>query len=158
MKKYKVLGILVLVLLLCVITGCSTDDDDDKPASMTFVDDITNICKELIVYDNFNFKVTFITPSAMEYAMTIRAGDTVSGKITDTGGASWNSNLSGAATQMSSSNTMIDAAVGSMDDVAITISYVKADGAITGITLTFLGSGVPEQAQLLMGGTYDRKK
>jgi hypothetical protein len=123
---------------------------------MTFVDDLDNPTKEFILDVDFKFKVTFISPSPTEQTMSIKAGDEVSGRITETDGAAWNSTLTGMATKMTSTNSIINISVKSIDMV-IELTYTEKDGVIDTVTVNFPGTGLPQQAQALMGRTYIRK-
>ncbi|MDR2576359.1 MAG: hypothetical protein LBC52_07965 [Treponema sp.] len=145
------------ILLLCVLTGCPTDDGGKTPASMTFVDNINNPAKEFIIDENLGFKVTFIKPDSMEQAMSIQPSEVISGKITEAD-AAWNTNLTGTATQMISTNEMINSVVTSLPPIAISLAYKKSGDAITEVTVAFpKDDSLSQQAQLLMGKTYFKK-
>ncbi|MDR0474088.1 MAG: hypothetical protein LBH43_10510 [Treponema sp.] len=152
MKRVGLFGITALAVLLCVLTGCP---EEKIPESMTFVDDLKNPAKQFTIDEDLNFNVKFIIPSAAEKAMTIEAGDEVSGKITETDTA-WNSNLTGLASQMSSTNDMINGAVAVLP-ITISLTYTKAEGEITAVIVAFPGEdAIVQQAQKIMGATYLR--
>jgi len=151
MKKFNLFTITALVLLLSILAGCGDDDD----ASMTFVDKLESPGKEFTIDSKLNFKVTFVNPTSTEQAMTIRKGDEISGKITEAS-AAWNKNLTGVAAQMTSTNMMINGAIGSLE-VPISLTYSKTGNEITSVTVTFSGSGIAEIAGGFMGATYYRK-
>jgi hypothetical protein len=158
MKKFSILGIMALVaLLLCVLSGCPAEDEEKTPASMIFVDDLDNPAKQFTIDENFNFKVTFINPNAMEAAMQLNPGEVISGKIKEAD-AAWNSDLTGLATSMSSTNSTINPVVGDIGPIAVSFVYTKEGSAITGVTLAFLGEDAMSlMAQMLMGATYLKK-
>jgi hypothetical protein len=153
MKKIRLFGLMALAVLLCVLTGCP---EEKTPESMTFVDDLKNPAKQFTIDEDFIFNVKFIIPSETEKVLTIEAGDEVSGKITETNTA-WNSNLTGVASQMSSTNDTINGAVAVLP-ITISLTYTKAEGEITAVTVAFPGEdAIIQQAQRLMGATYHRK-
>jgi hypothetical protein len=124
---------------------------------MTFVDNIGNPAKEFTVDANFGFRVRFITPNALESSLQVRAGDVISGRVTETEpGTIWNEDLTGVAAQMTASNPVIDGAMPTIQ-VVISLAYTKAEGVITEVTVALEGAGVAAIAQTLMGGTYIRK-
>jgi hypothetical protein len=143
------------ILLLCVLTGCPTDDGGKTPASMTFVDNLDNPAKEFTIDENLDFKVTFINPGETETGLTIRQGDIISGKITQTETA-WNNDLTGVAEQMTATNPTF---AGAMPAIKVTISltYTKVEGEITDVTVELQGEGVAAIANTLMGGIYYKK-
>jgi hypothetical protein len=143
------------ILLLCVLTGCPTDDGGKTPASMTFVDNINDPAKEFIIDENLDFKVTFINPGPTETGLTIQKGDIISGKITQTDTA-WNNDLTGVAEQMTTKNPVIAGAMPEIK-VAISLAYTKVEGEITGVTVELQGDGVAAIANTLMGGIYYKK-
>jgi hypothetical protein len=149
------------ILLLCVLTGCPTDDGGKgggkTPASMTFVDNLDNPAKEFTIDENLGFKVTFINPGPTETGLTIQQGDSISGKITQTDTA-WNNDLTGVAEQMTAKNPTF---AGAMPGIKVTISltYTKVEDVITDVTLVFQGDDtIGLIAGQLMGGTYYLKK
>jgi hypothetical protein len=164
MKKFSMLSITALaVLFVCVLTGCSSDDDGgetpnggETPSSMTFVDNPDAPAKEFTIYSDFNFKVTFIKPNAIEDGLGIVHGEVISGKITDAD-AAWNSSLTGSAAQMSSTNATINSAVKPLN-VAVSLTYTENAGAITAVELKFTGTtSLSATAEMLMGATYYKK-
>ena len=153
----KKIGMTVLVvLLLCVLTGCAAENSEETPESMTFADNSANSAKEFTIDSNFNFKVTFIFPDDIELIMQINPGDVISGKITGATGA-WNSDLTGVATQMSSTSSFINAGVKDLP-VEISLTYIKSGDAISAVTVAFPEeSFIGQTAQQLMGKTYVKK-
>ena len=159
MKKIKILlTIFIALLSLCVLIGCP-NGDDIIPDNMVFTDnpdDPDDPVKEFTIDSNFGFVVRFIRPSEMEMGYTLQAGDTVRGKITETD-TKWNTDFLGQAVDMTSSNELIDGALGALPPIAISLKYIKADNVINAVTLEFPGGGIALQAQTLMGATYYRK-
>jgi hypothetical protein len=151
MKKLKLLTIAVLVFLLAALTGCS---NDVETLSMTFVDILNSPAKEFTIDSNFAFKVTFISPNAVEQAYTIQEGDIITGKITEAD-AAWNNNLTGVAAKMTSTNTTLNSIVPVLE-IAISLTYTKSGEEITAVTVNFPDNGFT-QAETMMGGTYLRK-
>jgi hypothetical protein len=127
---------------------------------MTFANDPANPAKEFTIDSDFNFKVTFVNPDETATALQIQQGDIITGTITETDDAAWNSNLSGVASQMASTNDTINPALSTGLQVLITLEYTKnAEGEITAVKVNFPGSGgVSPTARLLMAGTYYIKK
>lgn len=153
MKKIVITAL--AVLLLCVLAGCPAEDEGKTPASMTFVDNLDTPNKEFTIDENLNFKVKFINPSLIELNLLIRQGDIISGKITEAD-AAWDNNLTGEAEQMAATNPTF-ADVMPTIKVAISLTYTKAEGVISDVTVELQGDGVAVIAQTLMGGTYYRK-
>jgi len=158
----KKIGLTALIaLLLCVLAGCPNDDGGKNggktPASMTFVDNPDNPAREFTIDENLNFKVNFIQPEGMALAYGLEKGDVISGKITDTGGAAWNSDLTGVAEQMTATNPTF---AGAMPGIKVTISltYTKVEDVITAVNMELKGEDVAAIADMLMGGTYYIKK
>jgi len=151
MNKLRILSMTAIaILLVYVMAGC-TVDAEKTPSSMTFMDE--DGTKEFTIDSNYNFKVTFINPTDVEQLIQIKEGTVVKGKITDAKTA-WDSDLTGTATKMSSTNGLIDSIVGTID-MEISLDYtINEEGAITAVTPEFTGNEYASQAQLLMGKTY----
>lgn len=157
MKKITICGIaLFLMLLSFILIGCPTEDEDSPSVvGITFVDNLTNPAKELVINNNLSFSVKFIEPNALEAGFNVGPGDVISGKIIEAT-AAWNRDLTGVATQMSSTNSTFASVLPAID-VVISLDYTEVNGEITAIELALEGTGVAAIANTLMGGTYVRK-
>jgi uncharacterized lipoprotein YehR (DUF1307 family) len=154
MKKFLMTAL--AMLMLCMLTGCPDEAKDDKPESMTFVDNLANPAKEFTINSKLNFEVKFIIPNAMETGMGIIADEVISGKIKKAT-AAWNKDLTGDAVDMSSTNSTINTAVGGLE-FEISLDYTEIAGEITSVTLDFPGSaGLVSVAKSLMAKTYIKK-
>jgi len=161
MKKMLSIAVfLSMALCLCFITACTTEEE--KPASMVFVDDLANPTKQYTFNDKFEFTIKYlvINPGTFEAEIAkFKVGDTISGKIlnTDPPKTKWNNDFVGVAGKMTSSNSGINGALMGLT-VKMTQTYEKTGGTISEVTLLLEGEGVAEAAQELMGGTYQRPK
>ena len=151
----KIVMTALAMLMLCMLAGCP-EAKDDKPTSMTFVDNLAAPAKEFTIDSKFNFQVTFITPNAIEAGMMLQPGDVIKGKIQKPD-AAWDKNLTGEAAKMSSTNTLIHPVVETLE-VPLSLDYTETAGAISAVKLKFIGFATTiVQAQNLMGGDYYRK-
>jgi len=152
MKKLGLFGIIAFAaLFVCVMAGCSKDDET---VYLTYVDNLASPTKEFIISSEYNFQVTFNTPSALEAGYGIKAGDVVSGTITGTT-TPWYQSLSGTASNMTSTNDMIKGQVADLK-IAISLDYSSDNETVT---VAFPGTdAMSYMSQSLMGKTYYLKK
>ena len=170
MKKIRYFGIIIVVLISTILTGCS--DDSGTRDSMTFVDDLVNPGREFIIYDNLGFTVQifeayFLGKSDTEMTNLAAAGIVpglrVWGSIYDTNDTWTSSAIAGTARNMGANNsivTMMFSIPEMASGIGIILSYTKdSDDYITGVKVEFT-TGDPTivgVADNLMGATYTRK-
>ncbi|MCL2211484.1 MAG: hypothetical protein FWB95_06150 [Treponema sp.] len=158
MKRFMFFAITIFIILPLVFTGCK-DEPEVELESMTFVDDPLGATKEFIIYENLEFKVTFVASSEfLETFPFMEIGDYVTGKVTGTTQTWKDDVIEGIASQMTSNNeelAMILNELGSMD---FKIEYIKQSGNIVALKVAFPGEGELDQiSDLLMGGDYYKK-
>jgi len=154
MKKGLIYLLVVFVLLSFVLTACK--EKNEELESMTFVDDNIHPTKEFIIYENLEFKVTFVADSEfLQEFPFMEVGDWVTGIVRGTSSKWKDDVIEGKAEDMVSNNeelSMILTDLGSMD---FKIEYTKQSGNIVALTVAFPGEGQLDQiSDLLMGGMY----
>ena len=147
-----IIATMVLVLAL-FMGGCSTDSSS-PPASMKFGD----ASKEFSINENFEFQVTFKTPTTAMEMIPISAGNWVKGKILNPTGK-WNEAFTGTVNNLDSNNTALKMGVALINgNIDASVSYTG--NPITSSTLTFSGvganAGTAGLATEFMGGTYPK--
>ena len=165
MKKIALLGTIVL-LLLNIFVGCSSDSETTK--SMTFVDDLSNIGREFIIYENLRFRVEFFEPYfdkldantlRMYEQLEIVPGLVVRGRVTDTTDTWTSPSITGIARNMSSNNNGLTELFELIElAVNIEMTYVINNDEIIAVNVALIGEGVADVAEMLMGGPYMRKE
>ena len=165
MKKITVLGTIAL-LLSFIFAGCS---DDPTPESMIFVDDLGNIGREFIIYNNLEFRVEIFEEYFEQYdtsdkealaGIGIVPGLIVTGNVKNTNDTWTSPVITGKAGNMDA-NVPYVAGILVHPDMAVKIemTYKINNGEITGVTVDFPGGeSVAGMAILLMGGPYIRKE
>ena len=167
MKKFKLFGLAALVLLLlCSLTGCPTDDGGgDNPEKMIFED----ITKRFTFNENLGFEVLFKTEIKLfegipGMEITLPKNTKVTGTIESTN--DWTDNpVIGTVKKIDSNNKGIKAGLGSAVGLPLSVAYgYDADSEIDSVTVAFITTGITDPETLgfivlcdgVIGGSYTR--
>ena len=141
----------------------------EPPNSMTFVDNLDNIGREFIIYDNLRFRVEIFDEYFEQFdeddietlaGIGIIPGLIVTGRVQDTNDTWISPTIAGKARNMDA-NVPFVAGIFSHPDMTVDIelTYTTNNGEISGVNVEFPGEeSFVGMAVLLMGGPYIRKE
>ena len=166
-KKVVFFGMMAALLIFAFsVTGCPTDASED-PASMTFVQTVIgehNVPRQFTINEHHQFSVRFLVEMPAVGGILIPEGTTINGRITGAD-ASWNQSLTGVASEMSTADPMLNAALVGVNaqGLSVTLTYTRGgENNITGVNVAFshndpAAATTVGLANNMMGGTFTRQ-
>jgi len=161
MKKYFIFLLVIFVLLPLFLTGC---EDDPKPESMTFIDDLLRPTREFTINEHLEFNVKFVNTSEdPEIQQTLDqfglgVGTRVYGKAKDTINKWTDDVITGTAQEMRANDSDLSEILKELDPIEIRMEYVRQNNSIAAVIVEFPGDDIFDNvSRILMGGTYIKK-